>query len=307
MNVAILLAAHNGLRWLPEQVLSILEQQNVDLHLFVSDDVSTDGTLDWLQELAVREDRVELLPARGPYRSAANNFYRLLRDADFSIADYVAFADQDDIWYPNKLAKAIAQLQERGANAASSNVIAVWPDTRRALVDKAQPQRDYDYLFEAAGPGCTYVMTAAFAREVRAQLALLVAEGVPLPAHHDWFSYALCRARGGLWVMDPTPSMDYRQHGGNEVGVNDGRKAAQDRLRKIKSGWYRTEVLGMLYLALALNPNDTKLTALARRLECGGLVDRLVLALQVGQFRRRWRDRWVLSIFFLSGWFWGRA
>lgn len=307
MNVAILLAAHNGLRWLPEQVLSILEQQDVDLRLFISDDASIDGTLDWLQELAGRDGRVELLPARGPYRSAANNFYRLLRDADFSTADYVGFADQDDIWYPSKLVKSIAQLQDRGANAASSNVIAVWPNARRALVDKAQPQRNHDYLFEAAGPGCTYLMTAAFAREVRVQLALLVATGVPLPAHHDWFCYALCRARGGLWVIDPAPSMDYRQHGGNEVGVNDGRKAAQGRLKKIKSGWYRTEVLGMLHLALRLQPNDRQLTGLALRLERGSLVDRLVLALQVGQFRRRWRDRWVLSIFFLSGWFWGRA
>lgn len=289
-----------------EQARSIQEQRNVELKLDVSDDASRDGTVTWLQALAARDARIGLLPAVGPFGSAAKNFYRLLRDADFSDVDYIAFADQDDIWHPDKLARSVALLQRSGAAVVSSNVTAFWPDGRRKLMDKAQPQRRLDYLFEAAGPGCTYVMTVNFALVVRDQLARIAASGLPLPAHHDWFCYALCRARGELWAMDPASTMDYRQHGGNEVGANSGFRAAMARQRKVASGAWRQEVLGILRMAQALRPEDAALSALAKRLERGGWVDRWVLACQVGQFRRRRRDRLVLAGFFLAGWFWGK-
>lgn len=305
-QVSILLATHNGLSWLPEQIDSILSQQSVDVRILISDDASTDGSIAWLQCLAEQDSRVVLLPAGGAFGSAAKNFYHLLRKAELAGTDYVAFADQDDVWYPDKLERAIQLLRGRRVDAVSSNVMAVGLGGQPVLVNKAQPQRAYDHLFEPAGPGCTYVMTVAFAKEVREQLARLVETGGTLPAHHDWFCYVLCRASGGVWVMDPVPSMDYRQHGGNEVGVNDGVKAAQRRLKKIQSGWYRTEVLGMLRLAREFTPGDRRMAVLAQRLERGNWQDRFVLALQVWQFRRRWRDRLALAVFFLSGWFWGR-
>ncbi|MDF3822156.1 glycosyltransferase [Leptospira sp. 96542] len=304
-RVLVLLATHNGFSWLPEQTGSLLRQQDVDLKLLISDDASSDGTGAWLKNLAASDSRVTLLPTAGPFGSAAKNFYRLLKDADWEGAQYVAFSDQDDIWHHDKLARSIALLESQGADAVSSNVVAVWPDGCRALVHKAQPQRKFDYLFEAAGPGCTYVMTVAFAREVRLQVDKLVALGRGLPAHHDWFCYALCRARGGKWLMDAVPTMEYRQHGGNEVGANSGARAARQRFMKIRSGWYRTEVLFMLRVSRESKPADPRLKVLALRLERGNFWDRCLLALQASQFRRRWRDRMALAFFFLSAWFWG--
>lgn len=304
MKVAVLLATHNGLSWLPTQVASILEQQDVEIQLFVSDDQSCDGSVAWLQDYASRDVRVALLPPTGPYGSAAANFYRLLREANFSTANYVAFADQDDLWFPDKLARAVARLEQTGAAAVSSNVLAYWPNGHQQLVDKAQPQQAFDFLFEAAGPGCTYVMTPALARMVRGVLAQISAGTAP--AHHDWLCYALCRALGDRWFIDPEPSMAYRQHGSNEVGVNRGMKAARGRHRKIVSGWYRREVLGMAYLTRALRPEDTELAKLVRRLERGSVADRFILACRVSEFRRRWRDRLILAAYFISGLFWRR-
>jgi rhamnosyltransferase len=274
--------------------------------LVISDDASIDETLSYLSPLAERSHCITLLPASGPFGSAAKNFYRLLRDADFGDADYIAFADQDDIWLPGKLAKAVAMLRQYRAVAVSSNVTAFWPDGRRQLVEKAQPQRRWDYLFESAGPGCTYVMTADFARTVRDHVLQIAALGLPLPAYHDWLCYALCRVRGEVWAMDPSSTMDYRQHGGNEVGANSGFKAAVARKLKVSSGGWRREVLGMVRMASTLRPEDVALGVLANRLERGNWADRWVLASQVGQFRRSRRDRLALAFFFLSGLFWGR-
>lgn len=303
MKIAILLATHNGLRWLPEQVDSILGQQGVNVRLIVSDDASSDGTIGWLQALAAREERVTLLPQEGPYGSAARNFYRLLRDADFSDADYISFSDQDDVWHSDKLIRAVALLEERKAVAVSTNVTAFWPDSRRQLVDKAQPQQAYDYLFEAAGPGCTYVLSLAFAIAVRNQLEYFREAGTSQPAYHDWLCYALCRARGERWVIDAVPSMEYRQHGSNELGVNDGVQAGQARMRKIASGWYRREVLRLAHMGLSLRPDDQGLVSLVLRLQRGSWLDRVILACSVGRLRRRLRDRLTLAALFVSGLF----
>lgn len=302
--VRVLLATYNGLGWLPEQVDSILAQEGVQVQLFVSDDASSDGTPDWLRQRAATEARISLLPpAAGRFGAAAGNFFRLLAEVSLEGEAYVAFADQDDLWFPDKLARAVARLAQGDVAAVSSNVQAFWPDGRSQLVDKAQPQQAFDFLFEAAGPGCTYVMTPGLARAARDDLACLPDDG--RPAHHDWYCYALCRARGESWFIDPRPSMAYRQHGGNEVGVNSGLGAAQGRHRKIASGWYRREVFGMVELARRQGQPDAALAQLASRLQRGSLADRIALAAQVGQFRRRGRDRLMLAAYFLSGLFWG--
>ena len=60
-RVAILLAAYNGITWLPEQLDSILGQRNVEVSVFASVDLSTDGTEDWLLEQSRQDFRIVVL------------------------------------------------------------------------------------------------------------------------------------------------------------------------------------------------------------------------------------------------------
>src|ERR1700733_6569839 len=60
---------------------------------------------------------------------------------------------------------------------------------------------------------------------------------------HDWYCYAFARANGFNWIIDSEPSMLYRQHANNEVGVNRGFKAAKVRITKIKNGWWLNQAL----------------------------------------------------------------
>jgi rhamnosyltransferase len=288
-RVTVLLATFNGLRWLPEQCESILSQTGIDVQLIISDDMSTDGTWEWLQQLTERECRVTLLPRIRKFGGAASNFFRLLRDVNFSNFDYVCFADQDDIWREDKLLHSKDMICSKGVDALSSNVIAFWPDGREHLIGKAQPMREWDHLFESPGPGCTFMMKAEVAAKIAEFLRYnqKAAEDIAL---HDWFVYAWARSNGYRWWIDPMPTVRYRQHSSNEFGANAGMRAITWRWGKLLKGWYRNQVLLMAHLAGQSDAWPIK------RIDRLGLFDRFILLASVGKLRRLWRDRLVLGL-----------
>ncbi len=235
-RVAVCLAAYNGSVYIAEQIESILQQREVDVTIFISIDPSTDGSEDLCLHLARQHENIAILPNVGKFGGASKNFFRLIRDVDFSNFDYLAFADQDDIWFEDKLSTAANKIIETKSDGYSSNVMAFWPTGGQQLIVKSQPQCEWDYLFEAAGPGCTYVMTVKLALEIKNTVASNWLEVNKLELH-DWFCYAFARAKGFVWFIDSLPSMLYRQHSNNQVGVNKGWKAISFRLTKVLSGW----------------------------------------------------------------------
>lgn len=286
-QVAVLLAAYNGCHWLPEQLNSILEQERVQVTVFVSIDTSNDGTEAMVAEWAGRDSRLVLLPSGERFGGAAKNFYHLLRTVDFSAFDCVSLADQDDIWLSDKLACAHAKLRDEGFAAYSGNVTAFWANGHQVLLDKAQPQRQYDFLFEAAGPGCSYVLSVDAALIFKAFLLDNWAAASEV-ALHDWLIYAWFRARGLAWFIDPRPKVLYRQHASNQVGANSGFKAFAARLRLLRQGWYRAQITQIVALLRNLLPSVQKSIA------ADGSLSRLFLLSNFDQLRRRPRDRFFL-------------
>lgn len=239
-KIAILLASYNGVNYIKEQVDSILNQKEVDVAIFVSDDLSTDNTINYLQDVYKNDKRIVYLESNQKFGGAAKNFFRLIKDVDFADFDYVSLADQDDIWYEDKLIRAIKTMEQKQADAYSSNVLAFWKDGKEMIINKAQTQSKYDHLFEAAGPGCTYVFSQKLAKEIKGFI-LNCWEKVNQVDLHDWMIYAFSRENGYKWHIDETPSMRYRQHLSNQVGANDGFNAKVKRLKLVFSSWYRDE------------------------------------------------------------------
>ena len=235
-RIAVLLAIFNGVSYLKDQLDSILRQQEVDVEIFISVDISNDGSERWIDERASADSRIHVLPHGHKFGGAAPNFFRLFRDVSFDGFDYVCLSDQDDIWLPNKLARAHQLIIDRSAHAYSSNAIAFWEDGRTAFINKSQPQTKWDYLFEAAGPGCTYVLGAPLAKEIQT-IARDKESEIAAIGLHDWFIYAYVRSRGYGWVIDDRALIHYRQHSQNQVGMNSGLKAFMHRARKVSSGW----------------------------------------------------------------------
>jgi len=281
---AVLLAVYNGMHYLREQVETILNQQDVSVTLFVSVDLSTDGSLDWFFDLSELDTRVIVLPYGEKFGGAARNFFRLIRDVDFKSFDYVAFADQDDHWYLDKLSRAIHIMSTSGYDAYSGNVIAFWADGKRLLINKAQPQRRWDYIFEAAGPGCTYVMSVNLINAIKTHM-MKVWDLLQEVSLHDWFCYAFARANGFKWYIDDQPSMLYRQHANNQVGVNLGLKAYANRFKKIKNGWWLTQAL---LIAELVGVSQSRFIQSWLRLRRSDLFR---LSLQAFQCRRRLQEQ----------------
>ncbi len=280
------MAACNGKSWIGNQVNSILSQDAVDVKIFVSVDLSKDGTEHLVDQLSLGEPRLSILPHGKKFGGAGPNFYRLISEVDFSGFDYVAFADQDDIWLPNKLSRACDQLTQAGADAYSSNVTAFWPDGRQVLVNKSQPQERWDFLFEAAAPGCTYVMSTKLARELQA-FTLKNPKSMQKIAMHDWFTYAFARAKGFRWVIDSYPGMLYRQHAQNQVGANSGFRAFIYRAGRVLDGW------GLGQSALIADALGLIEEQPVKRWLSGTRIGYLRLALNFWQCRRRLRDKFL--------------
>jgi len=291
-KIAVLLAAYNGMQWIEEQVASILGQQSVDVTIHISVDLSDDGTDAWCKALGEVDSRVILLPPAGRFGGAARNFFRLIRDVDLHDYDAVSFADQDDIWESDKLLRATQAITSHGVDAYSSNVTAFWPDGKTILLDKSQPQVAWDFLFEAAGPGCTYVLSPALARSLRQQV-IQDWEQLQQVSLHDWYCYAFARSHGFKWFIDSRPSMLYRQHESNQVGANSGLISLFQRYVTIHEGWWFKQVQAIALLVGAdKNPFVSSWLPLRRR-------DLLRLSVRGGQCRRRPRDK---LLFFFVCW-----
>jgi rhamnosyltransferase len=288
-NCLVLLAAYNGMQWISEQVESILSQQGVAVTLLISVDSSRDGTEDWVSKLAQSDSRVKFLAHGEKFGGAARNFFRLIEEAPVEGFDYFSFADQDDIWLPTKLVEAVYAMSSARADGYSGNVTAFWPDGREHLIVKSQPQVEFDHLFEAAGPGCTYVFSRQLFLDLQSHIISRFAE-VQNVTLHDWYCYAFSRTHGYKWVIDERPFMRYRQHANNQVGVNSGLKAFRVRLSRVFDGWWLNQAK---LISRLIGVSDTPFVRSWVKLR---RIDLMRLAMVGNKCRRRTRDKVVFSV-----------
>lgn len=144
-------------------------------------------------------------------------------------------------------------------------------------------------MFEAAGPGCTYVLRKELACAIQGLLKTRWTE-VQQVGLHDWFFYAYARANGYRWFIDDYAGMLYRQHDKNQVGVNKGWQAYLHRARKILDGW------GLAQSALIAELVGLGNDPFVRRWSNGSRAGLLSLSLHAWQCRRRLRDKILFAL-----------
>mmetsp|Transcript_18386 Transcript_18386/g.29712 ORF Transcript_18386/g.29712 Transcript_18386/m.29712 type:complete len:244 (-) Transcript_18386:11-742(-) len=228
-RVHILMAVYNGADHLPEQLQSIAAQNHADWHLVVSDDRSTDGSAAQLAEFASSTQSVEVIT--GPGQGAGANFLHLLRHAATQPdVGWIAFADQDDVWLPHKLERALAHLSEVDADHPAlycSRSLIAGPDLsgQRLSSARAKPPGFRNALVQNIAAGNTIVLNPAAVR-----LVLTTVAQIERVVVHDWWVYQMVSGAGGTVLHDETPGLIYRQHADNQIGANDSFLA---KLRRI--------------------------------------------------------------------------
>ena len=242
-KVAILMATYNGMPYIKEQIDTILSQEGVEVHIFISDDSSSDGTLEYIRGL--ENQKITILDnSNEKIGSAGRNFFYLICNVDVSGYDYAALADQDDIWLKNKIEKAIICIKNHNAVGYSSGFCAIWQNGKKKYFNKSPKLVKYDYLFSSPGPGCTYVLKTSIIQSMAKYIS--INKNISQPQYHDWAIYAWVRSMDFSWIIDTNSYILYRQHSSNDTGVNNGLKAIGKRLNWIIKGWYTAQIIQVL-------------------------------------------------------------
>lgn len=236
MKVAILLCTYNGENYLIKQIESCMSQTHFDVDLYISDDSSTDGTASIILELQQKYSSNKIIFMQGPRRGFAQNFLHLVT-CDKIDANFFAFCDQDDIWKADKLARAVDAIMQE------SPQIPILYCSRMELIDtedrviglspwyKIKPAFE-NALLESISCGNTMVFNTKARNLLRE-----ASKNIDVPSH-DWWTYIIVTGSGGKVIFDNYPSIYYRQHENNLVGMNYSFNARIERLQKFWNGWW---------------------------------------------------------------------
>jgi glycosyltransferase involved in cell wall biosynthesis len=213
-RVTILLSTFNGERYLAEQLASLRAQSWQDWRLLWRDDGSSDGTVAVMRNFAATMGSMQVLEVAdsGPHYGAAASFLLLLKEALGEA--FVAFADQDDVWLPDKLRNAVEKIEAAGTGP-------VLYCARQFLVNHALRNHRLSAVHQATGfPAClTQNIANGNTVVMNQEAATLVASlQAPLATVHDWWSYIVVSACGGIVIFDPEPQVLYRLHKHNTIG-----------------------------------------------------------------------------------------
>jgi glycosyltransferase involved in cell wall biosynthesis len=242
--IAVLMCTYNGEKFLAEQLDSINSQTHTHWKLWVSDDGSSDSTLQILKKYQADWGADRLVITMGPRAGSTGNFLAVTANPAIQ-ADAYAWADQDDMWEPEKLERSIAFLKSQSAAQP------VLYGTRTLLTDASnqpighsalftKPPRFANALVQSIAGGNTMMFNHA-ARQILTEAALGAS-----PIAHDWWAYQVISGCGGLVHYDPWPSVRYRQHGGNQIGSNLHPMARVLRLSLLMRGSFSGWVDGNL-------------------------------------------------------------
>lgn len=237
-KVVVLMSTYNGEAFLSEQIGSILAQ-TVPPTLIVRDDGSDDGTCALLEDYA-RSGWLQFFRGQSRLGVQASFLHLLCRHT--AGADYVAFADQDDVWSPLKLERALRALARLPASRpalycsrATVTDESLVPIGMTPMWPKAPAFGNA--LVENIVSGCTCVLNAAAAEVLRSG---------PAPRHaryHDWWCYLVISGFGEV-IYDRAPTLLYRQHRSNAVGI--ARSAVRRGLRRLRRQFHEDPLAIML-------------------------------------------------------------
>lgn len=205
--------------------------------LWVSDDGSKDGTYAIFNQALKAWGKDKISIHNGPKKGFCANFLSLTCRTDIQ-ADYYAYSDQDDIWQSDKLARALAVLKTMPADVPAlycSRTLLVDAGDRPICMSPlfTKPPSFANALMQNIGGGNTMVFNDA-ARK------LLIEAGEAMNViTHDWWTYLLVSGCGGQVFYDAEPTVRYRQHEYNLVGMNSSMSARLKRIIQLFKGKFR--------------------------------------------------------------------
>lgn len=231
IDIAVAMTTYNGLPYLEAQLASILNQTSKPKEIVICDDQSTDGTWAFLQGYA-RQEGIRV------YRNqttlgVANNFKKAVSLC--TPGCYIALADQDDVWLPEKLETSshfLRQIDDGDKPAlvfsdlelVDASMEPILPSFWGLFNIKMAQESLKSLLFGNFVTGCTILMNAAMAR---------CFANMPnhTPALHDHWLALIAYSFGNYYPI-AKPLIRYRQHGKNVTYRTNKRKTLIRKLHE---------------------------------------------------------------------------
>jgi hypothetical protein len=206
-EVDVLLSTYKHQLFIEDLLISLSGQIGVRINLIYREDSDT-GDLRYEPNLSQFRFDIEKCQHQLGNIGSSKSFLHLMTHS--KPGNYVAFCDQDDIWFPDKLERALNHLNSiSGPVLYCSNVI--FSGTNKLKNSKILIPSAENSIFENIAQGCTIVMNSLAVKRVL--------DNTPSFAiAHDHWSYFIC-ANVGKVVYDPEPTMVYRIHTENEIGA----------------------------------------------------------------------------------------
>jgi glycosyltransferase involved in cell wall biosynthesis len=293
-EISIALATCNGARFITKQLDSLAAQTMLPVELVVADDASKDDTVAAIENFARHTPFPVHLRCNKRRVGVQENFGHAIAAC---AGEIIALADQDDVWFPDKLEKLAMTLGDPSVLAAFSNADVV--DENLAPLGYTMWSRihfsDHEQARMRNGEGFSILLkhhvvtgaTLAFKTSLRDKV-------LPIPEEwpHDAWLALIAAAQGNIVAL-PEKLVAYRQHSGNVIG---GRRRnflteAQAALALDRADWYRRELCQWRELASRLG-----------RLAPSTLAEKIAhLEVRAGLPRNRWQRLPVLMREIISG------
>lgn len=231
-RVSIVLATYNGEKFLTDLLQSLELQSYRPAEIIISDDGSTDSTIEICRQFALSSPfEVHLIETEGRLGYGEN----FLRSCTHASGELIAFCDQDDIWATNKL--------ERCVEAFENSDVMLCAHTANLINHSAEVIGRFSQGIKKNSlmlPGTNYPWGVYFGFSMMFRRELIDwfdfsqrGQDYNDPSQlmaHDRYIYFLANAIGQTAVL-AEPLVSYRQHGGNVFGFNSRQKTVKEKCR----------------------------------------------------------------------------
>lgn len=216
-KIDILMATYNGEKYIKEQIESILSQTYKNFNLIISDDASTDKTLEILKQYEQKDNRI-IVYSQEKNLGIVENFEFLLKKVE---NEFFMLADQDDIWDVDKVEISYDKMEAENADLVYSNLAVVDKNLNilsnsywklKGFDKKVKKYNNFESLYlNNYITGCTMLCKSKWIDKI-----------LPLPKEsefviHDYWIALIVSMNGRLSFIEQ-PLIKYRQHTDNIIG-----------------------------------------------------------------------------------------
>jgi glycosyltransferase involved in cell wall biosynthesis len=236
--ISVCIATFNGEHYINEQLSSILPQLGKKDEIIISDDGSTDETLEIIHSF--KDDRIKIF--KNSFKNVIRNFEFTLEQAN---GDIIFLSDQDDIWYPDKVEKSLELLVDNDLIFTNLNVFRTKILEGKLMFD---PQKNYQGIQRNFLKNHCVGATLAFK-------SYLLEKALPFPQKiemHDMWIFFISTFYCRTYYYN-RPLIYYRRHGANVS--NTGEKTTNSFLKiiEIRLRWIVVLLRRMLKILFSNN------------------------------------------------------